>query len=197
MQPPEDVAFHLRNGPHTALKWPACAEEDVTSESAHCVTLGTKQARAQSSIIFKGKPACPLLCVFREYLHLFTDDLISNSCGGLMILANARHYWMHIRGYLEEGISKANWYGVYLNIPCTTPLRLKRPCINRFLAHWQISSLLRCSPFTQSTVAWSGPYADFYKYQGPKVEIGRGVRGHAPPRKFWFSWLTCVHFKMF
>ncbi len=24
------------------------------------------------------------LGVFREYLHLFTDDLISNSCGGLM-----------------------------------------------------------------------------------------------------------------
>ncbi len=56
------------------------------------VTLGTKQAQVQSSIIFKGKPARPLLGVFREYLHLFTDDLISISCGGLMILANARHY---------------------------------------------------------------------------------------------------------
>ncbi len=115
------------------------------------VTLGTKQARVQSSIIFKGKPARPLLGVFREYLHLFTD-LISNSCGGLMILANARHYWMRIRGYLEVGIRKADWYAIYLNIPCTTPLRLTRPCINRFLAHWQISDLVRCSPFTESTV---------------------------------------------
>ncbi len=27
----------------------------------------------------------------------------------------------------------------------------------------------------------AGPYAGFYKYRGHKMDIGRGVRGHAPP----------------
>ncbi len=54
-----------------------------------------------------------------------SDQFIQN-CAQLMwwtvmILANARHYWMRIRGYLEVGIRKADWYAVYLNIPCTTP----------------------------------------------------------------------------
>lgn len=39
----------------------------------------------------------------------------------------------------------------------------------------------------------SGPYAGFYKYQGPKIEIGRGFGGMLPREKIDFPDLhVCI-----